>query len=324
MIKAVYSEMDGPAGVTRRLSVQGHAGYAPAGQDIVCAGASILVQALVWMAADAGQADCTASDGPEGPRVTVTAGPAAELRQGERMAGGFELARAGLALLAERYPDHLRFSDTSRQSEEGMVDLQLFAEKKRGAARREEPPALSRAQARQARAEGTLHPKGQADRRRAAEREEEEVAAKTPRDAAARQPVRPAPEQMLGIGEAGRFIRGLHLWWALEEAEMRRGDPTFSFRQALQSPEMRRMMKMPGMRMRDAYRASHYDRLMAGAARAVERGVVDRVRQRGARPAENGIHATGAAAVAPDVSRMTRAQREALEREALHGAKIRL
>ena len=34
--------------------------------------------------------------------------------------------------------------------------------------------------------------------------------------------------------------------------------------------------------------------------------------------------AAGAAAVAPDVSRMTRAQREALEREALHGAKIRL
>ena len=51
---------------------------------------------------------------------------------------------------------------------------------------------------------------------------------------------------------------------------------------------------------------------------------LDRVRQRGARPAENGIRATGAAAVAPDVSRMTRAQREALEREALHGAKIRL
>ena len=65
MIKAVYSEMDGPAGVTRRLSVQGHAGYAPAGQDIVCAGASILMQALVWMAADIEGAECMAAVAPE-------------------------------------------------------------------------------------------------------------------------------------------------------------------------------------------------------------------------------------------------------------------
>ena len=51
MIQAYYNELDGPEGVTRRLSVKGHANYAPAGQDIVCAGASILMQALVWMLA---------------------------------------------------------------------------------------------------------------------------------------------------------------------------------------------------------------------------------------------------------------------------------
>ena len=49
MIRAFYHELDGPDGITRRLTVKGHAGYAPAGQDIVCAGASILMQALVWM-----------------------------------------------------------------------------------------------------------------------------------------------------------------------------------------------------------------------------------------------------------------------------------
>ena len=36
MIKVNYTELDGPAGPTCRLEASGHAGYAPAGQDIVC------------------------------------------------------------------------------------------------------------------------------------------------------------------------------------------------------------------------------------------------------------------------------------------------
>ena len=37
MIKVTYTELDGPSGPTLRLEAAGHAGYAPAGQDIVCA-----------------------------------------------------------------------------------------------------------------------------------------------------------------------------------------------------------------------------------------------------------------------------------------------
>ena len=313
MIHAVYSELDGPAGVTRRLEVKGHAGYAPAGQDIVCAGASILTQALVWMAAEAEATGCTASDGGDGPRVVVTAEPGPDGRENERLAGGFELAKAGLALLAERYPDHLHFADISRRGKEGMVDLQLFAKKDK---EDKKGPALSRAQQHQAEAEGT------AGRRK---REREQDMLPPPKEAAPlRQQDRPRPEPMLGIGEVGQFIRRLHRRWAREEADMRRSDPKFSFREALKSPDMRRMMGMPGMRMREAYRAAYYDRLMAGTARAVEQGVVNRVQERGARPAENGVHSKAAVTTAPDVSRMSRAQREAIEREVLHGAKIRL
>ena len=78
------------------------------------------------------------------------------------------------------------------------------------------------------------------------------------------------------------------------------------------------------MRMQEAYRAAFYDQLLENTARAVEQGVVDRVRERGVRPAENGIHGRGAVATGPDVGRMSRAQREAIEREVLHGARIRL
>ena len=310
MIQAMYHELDGPAGVTRRLSVKGHANYAPAGQDIVCAGASILMQALVWLTAGADGVDCTASDGPEGPRIAVTAAPGKNREESERLAGSFELAKAGLALLAERYPDNLRFADTSRRGEEGMVDLQLFAKKEE-----RKPPALSRAQERQAKAAGTIRRK----------RDETAPAAEKPEKQPAPKPEAKRPvEPMLGIGEAGRFIRRLHRRWALEEAEMRKGDPGFSLREALKNPAMRRMMRMPGMRMQEAYHAAFYDQLMAGTARTVEQGVVNRVQERGARPAENGIHSKAAGTTAPDVSRMSRAQREAIEREALHGAKIRL
>ena len=314
MIHAMYSELDGPAGVTRRLEVKGHAGYAPAGQDIVCAGASILTQALIWMAAEMEQAECTASDGPEGPRVVITARPAADPRENQRMEGSFELAKAGLALLAERYPDNLRFADTSSRGEEGMIDLQLFARKDKKDRR---GPALSREQERQAVAEGTMRPAGKPDKRK------EELSPAQTREAPARE-AQPRREPMLGIGEVGRFIRFLHNQWAREEAEMRKGDPKFSLKEALKNPAMRRMMRMPGMRMQEAYHAAFYDKLMEGTARTVEQGVINRVQERGARPPENGIHSQGAMTTAPDVSRMSRAQREAIEREALHGAKIRL
>ena len=52
MIYAEYVEFDMPTGERmRRLEAYGHAGYAPAGQDIVCAGASMLMETLVYMLA---------------------------------------------------------------------------------------------------------------------------------------------------------------------------------------------------------------------------------------------------------------------------------
>ena len=105
---------------------------------------------------------------------------------------------------------------------------------------------------------------------------------------------------------------------------MRRSQPGFDLKAELKNPEMRRLMQLPGMRMRDAYRLAHYDESLHRAAQAVEQGVVQRIQQRAARPAENGIRPGGAATVHPDVASMTRAQREALEHRVLHGAQIEL
>ena len=308
MIKVCYSELDGPKGLSLRLEAAGHAGYAPAGQDIVCAGASTLMQALVYLLAGEESARSDAWDEPEGPRLAVAAqAPVAPWVQ-----GAFELAKAGFTLLAERYPDNLRFADVSRSGQQSMMDLQLFAEG-------EAALALSPEQTRQAVAAGTLKPESPAAQ---PEAPRQTPAEPEPQPETPAQPERPElPPPPLPVQNT---VRSLHARWAAEEAAMRRSQPGFDLKAELKNPEMRRLMQLPGMRMRDAYRLAHYDESLHRAAQAVEQGVVQRIQQRAARPAENGIRPGGAATVHPDVASMTRAQREALERRVLHGAQIEL
>ena len=125
MINAEYVEFDQPTGArVRRLEVFGHADYAPRGQDIVCAGASMLMETLVYVLADCDEAECCAYNEPTGPRVSV------------KLTGSIfptdltamEFAKTGLALLAERYPANIHYEDKSKDGQEKMVNLQLFAE----------------------------------------------------------------------------------------------------------------------------------------------------------------------------------------------------
>ena len=310
MIKVCYSELDGPKGLSLRLEAAGHAGYAPAGQDIVCAGASTVMQGLVCLLAGEKSARSDAFDEPDGPRLAVQAdAPCAEWVQ-----GAFELAKACFALLAERYPENVRFADVSRRGEKSMVDLQLFANEGGDAA--PVAPALSEAQTRQAVASGTMKPGEAAPAVPAAPQPEPEARPEPPVQ-------RPELPPLSGLACSTRTaVQGLHARWAAEEAAMRRSQPDFNLQKELRSPEMRRLMQLPGMRVQDAYRLTHYDENLRTAAQAVEQGVVERIQQRAARPTENGIRPGGAATVRPDVASMTRAQREALERRVLHGAQI--
>lgn len=304
-MKVVYSEMDTPAGINCRLEAAGHAGYAPAGQDIVCAGASTVMQGLVCLLAGEESARSDAFDEPDGPRLAVQAdAPCAEWVQ-----GAFELAKACFALLAERYPENVRFADVSRRGEKSMMDLQLFANEGGDAA--PAPPALSEAQTRQAVASGTMKPGEAAPAVPAAPQPEPEARPEPPVQ-------RPELPPLSGLACSTRTaVQGLHARWAAEEAAMRRSHPDFNLQKELRSPEMRRLMQLPGMRVQDAYRLTHYDENLRTAAQAVEQGVVERIQQRAARPTENGIRPGGAATVHPDVASMTRAQREALERRVL-------
>ena len=315
MMKVCYSEMDTPAGLSCRLEAAGHAGYAPAGQDSVCAGASTVMQGLVYLLAGEENAHSEAFDEPDGPRLAVSVDAPCE----EWVRGAFELAKACFVLLAERYPENVRFADVSRRGKESMMDLQLFA------AGEAAPPALSEAQTRQAVASGTMKPdeaKVPAAPQASAEKTVELQPEKPRQELPVQRPELPPLSSFARSTQAA--VHSLHARWAAEEAAMRRSQPDFDLQNELRSPEMRRLMQLPGMRVRDAYRLAHYDENLRTAAQAVEQGVVERIQQRAARPTENGIRPGGAATVRPDVASMTRAQREALERRVLHGAQIEL
>lgn len=165
MIHAEYVEFDQPTGArVRRLEVFGHAGYAPRGKDIVCAGASMLMETLVYVLADCDEAECCAYNEPTGPRVSV------------KLTGSIfptdltamEFAKTGLALLAERYPENIHYEDKSKDGQEKMVNLQLFAEgcgdggaaaaaaSAADAAQEVQEPALRPAEERLARRSGVL------------------------------------------------------------------------------------------------------------------------------------------------------------------------
>ena len=118
MIKVIY-EAD-PEGGKLTMRAEGHAGYAPAGQDIVCAAVSCLMQTLAYSAAEDEHTSSCIYQGEEGPVLNVEAGDSVLMRD------KFELVADGLDLLAEQYPENVNFKKSCKCSP--AVDLQLFAE----------------------------------------------------------------------------------------------------------------------------------------------------------------------------------------------------
>lgn len=118
MIKIIY--VADPEGGKLTMRAEGHAGYAPAGQDIVCAAVSCLMQTLAYSAAEDEHTSSCIYQGEEGPVLNVEASDSVLMRD------KFELVADGLDLLAEQYPENVNFKKRCKCSP--AVDLQLFAE----------------------------------------------------------------------------------------------------------------------------------------------------------------------------------------------------
>ena len=113
MITIIYDEK----GHDMILQASGHAGFAPKGQDIVCAAVSCLMQTLAY-SVDGG----TATRDPDGDNVLRV-----QAAQSFDTLAKFELVTDGLMLLAQQYPENVRFMNLHANDTDN-VDLQLFAD----------------------------------------------------------------------------------------------------------------------------------------------------------------------------------------------------
>lgn len=423
MIKVIY-EAD-PEGGKLTMRAEGHAGYAPAGQDIVCAAVSCLMQTLAYSAAEDEHTSSCIYQGKEGPVVNVEAGDSVLMRD------KFELVADGLTLLAEQYPENVSFEESCRCAPN--VNLQLFAEGGGdgaaaaggdGAA----PAAAEKAAAAPVQGKGREAAAAEVDEMLSPAEEpgaEEDAAEGEKQDGAADksgtdpeahrkafgelmrgeynrefgemivQATQKAYDSILNEqGPVGRILNALGQKYGTapgdyealaaaveggvvkddayyEDMAMKKGisvqlakemdalesenakhraaeqqraeaakmeaiqqewdaaaeriraeDPGFDIKMALADPDFAQMLKL-GVKMEDAYKARYFDDIMARrttqTAKTVEKGVEARIRQRGARPAENGTNPGGAAVLKTDVSKLTPAQCEELERRAMRG-----
>ena len=111
MIGITYNEM----GDVMILQAEGHAGFAPKGQDIVCAAVSALMQTLAY-SLDGG----TVTYANDRNRMEVQA------KQSTDSLTKFELVTDGLILLANAYPEHVQYVNLHADKTDAM-DLQMFA-----------------------------------------------------------------------------------------------------------------------------------------------------------------------------------------------------
>ena len=107
MIRIRYSH----DGKTHQLHITGHAGYAPAGSDIVCAGASALACALVDYLRQS--AEGTQVLRRESGEVLLTC-PVSQ-----RADTAIELALTGFSRIAETYPRHAEVDTSDNTPQRG-------------------------------------------------------------------------------------------------------------------------------------------------------------------------------------------------------------
>lgn len=136
-----------------------------------------------------------------------------------------------------------------------------------------------------------------------------------------------AAQQMQKAAAERARIAQIQARWDAEADALQAKYPDFDREEVLANPEVGKMMRA-GCSMEAAYRAAYFDRLMArqtaATAQQTEQGVLNRVQQRGSRPAENGTRPGGAVQTHLDVEHMSRKDREALEKRVLRGEIITL
>lgn len=135
------------------------------------------------------------------------------------------------------------------------------------------------------------------------------------------QALRTAQERRFGEEQALKQIRQ----WSSEAEQLKEVYPTFDLQAETTNRDFLGLLKA-GLSVKNAYELIHMEEIKADAARAAAQTagqqMAARVREKAARPKENGISSQGAVIVKNDVGNLTRAERAEVVRRVLRGEKI--
>lgn len=113
--------------------------------------------------------------------------------------------------------------------------------------------------------------------------------------------------------------------WQDEATALKGKYPSFSFESDSANPQFMSMLRS-GVSIEAAYRALHHDEIVAGevnnAKAQTEKALVDNIRAKGSRPAENGTSSASTFTYKSDVSKLNKADRAEIARRVARGERI--
>lgn len=113
--------------------------------------------------------------------------------------------------------------------------------------------------------------------------------------------------------------------WYTEGEEVKAAYPGFDLNTEAQNPRFLSMLKA-GVPVMHAYKVMHMDEIMSDAmqtaAKRSEQAVVNNIKARGSRPAENGLSSQSAFTVKDDVSKLSKKDRAEIAKRVARGEKV--
>lgn len=117
----------------------------------------------------------------------------------------------------------------------------------------------------------------------------------------------------------------LYAQWMEQEKQTKAVYPNFSLQNEMQNPKFVDLLRS-NIDVKTAFEVIHKDEIIPAAmqytAKAVEQKITNKIIANGARPAENGTSGQSASLTKSDVSQLTKADRDEINRRVLRGEKI--
>ena len=121
------------------------------------------------------------------------------------------------------------------------------------------------------------------------------------------------------------FVQQKMRAWQDEARALKGKYPSFDFQTDSANPQFMSMLRS-GVSIEAAYRALHHDEIVAGevsnAKAQTEKALVDNIRAKGSRPAENGTSGASTFTYKSDVSKLNKADRAEIARRVARGERI--